>query len=333
MYISNYRRMTTSATTNNSSTDEFNDFMNNFVTSGSKSTSYRSIITAITLSLIDHPDTVQRAKQKYIVEKSWSNFGLYFRRMLVKEPIKCFEYSPQDIIEFVKLCKEILSDDTTAAKYVASANQNDFSNQHLLDLRQLLENAMLDAASREYADEISSHRILVNHTDLRIPHEWYPLARLTKRKIIYHGGPTNSGKTYHALQRLMNADPKLGGGIYCGPLRLLALEVYEKLNRQGVYCNLATGQEKKTIPFATHVSCTIELANVSVPYDIAVIDEIQMIGDADRGYAWTRAVLGLNAREIHVCGGMEALNIVKQLAQNTGDDFEINSYDRLSKLE
>lgn len=54
-----------------------------------------------------------------------------------------------------------------------------------------------------------------------------------KRKIIYHGGPTNSGKTYHALQRLKAADPEKGGGIYLGPLRLLALEVYEQLNEEG----------------------------------------------------------------------------------------------------
>jgi ATP-dependent RNA helicase SUPV3L1/SUV3 len=42
-----------------------------------------------------------------------------------------------------------------------------------------------------------------------------------KRKIIYHCGPTNSGKTYEALQRLKQAD----NGMYCGPLRLLAMEV------------------------------------------------------------------------------------------------------------
>lgn len=43
------------------------------------------------------------------------------------------------------------------------------------------------------------------------------------------GGPTNSGKTYHALKSLEAA----GKGLYCGPLRLLALEVYEQLNRNG----------------------------------------------------------------------------------------------------
>ena len=66
-----------------------------------------------------------------------------------------------------------------------------------------------------------------------------------------------SGKTYHALQRLKEADPTKGGGLYCGPLRLLALEVYESLNKQGVYTSLVTGQEKREVPGATHISSTV----------------------------------------------------------------------------
>ena len=54
-----------------------------------------------------------------------------------------------------------------------------------------------------------------------MPHEWYPQARKMKRKIIYHHGPTNSGKTYSALEDL----EKTNKGIYCAPLRLLAWEV------------------------------------------------------------------------------------------------------------
>ena len=57
----------------------------------------------------------------------------------------------------------------------------------------------------------------------------------------------------------MKADPAKGGGVFCGPLRLLALEVYEQLNEAGIYCSLLTGQERKEIPFETHVSCTIEM--------------------------------------------------------------------------
>ena len=94
-------------------------------------------------------------------------------------------------------------------------------------------------------------------------------------------------QTYHALKRLEKARPELGGGLYCGPLRLLALEVYDKLNREaGVPTSLLTGQEKREVPGASHVSCTLEMANLNQEYDVVVIDEIQMIADKQRGYAW-----------------------------------------------
>lgn len=63
-------------------------------------------------------------------------------------------------------------------------------------------------------------------SDLRTPANWYPHARVLNRKIVFHAGPTNSGKTYHAMERFMKAKT----GVYCGPLKLLATEVYNKSN-------------------------------------------------------------------------------------------------------
>ena len=110
-------------------------------------------------------------------------------------------------------------------------------------------------------------------------HSWSPSSLLR----LYL---TCAPQTYQALQRLAEADPAKGGGMYCGPLRLLALEVYEKLNRQGVLTNLSTGQEKREVPGATHTSSTLEMVSMDREYDVVVIDEIQMISDSDRGYAW-----------------------------------------------
>lgn len=123
-----------------------------------------------------------------------------------------------------------------------------------------------------------------------------------KRKIIFHAGPTNSGKTYHALERFMTAK----SGVYCGPLKLLAVEVFNKTNAKGVNCDLVTGEERKYAredqePSA-HVSCTVEMTNFALDYEVAVIDEIQMVKDFQRGWAWTRVLLGVPAEEIHVCG-------------------------------
>eukprot|EP00606_Chrysophyceae_sp_TOSAG23-5_P000382 GSChrysophyteH2.ASY1.ANO1.361.1 assembled CDS len=99
----------------------------------------------------------------------------------------------------------------------------------------LLRPLMLQEAVHQFASAIAARKTLVSHSDLTSPADSYPAARVDKRRVIYHGGPTNSGKTYEALQRLRQADPEKGGGLYCGPLRLLALEVYESLNKAGVY--------------------------------------------------------------------------------------------------
>lgn len=74
------------------------------------------------------------------------------------------------------------------------------------------------------------------------------------------------------------------------------------------------------------------MVNINQNYDVAVIDEIQMIADSNRAHSWTRALLGLRAREIHLCGGMEAAELVESLCASTKDDFELIKYERMSKL-
>ncbi|KAG4958752.1 hypothetical protein JHK87_035385 [Glycine soja] len=179
-----------------------------------------------------------------------------------------------------------------------------------------------------FPDEIKRFRGMVEAADLTKPHTWFPFARVMKRKIIYHCGPTNSGKTYNALQRFMEAKT----GIYCSPLRLLAMEVFDKVNAKGIYCSLLTGQEKKRVPFSNHVACTVEMASTQELYEVAVIDEIQMMADSNRGYAWTRALLGLTADEIHLCGDPSVLDIVRKICQDMGDELCEQHYERFKPL-
>ncbi|KAF7819702.1 DExH-box ATP-dependent RNA helicase DExH18, mitochondrial [Senna tora] len=179
-----------------------------------------------------------------------------------------------------------------------------------------------------FPDEIKRFQSMIVTADLTKPHTWFPFARAMKRKIIYHCGPTNSGKTYNALQRFMEAK----NGIYCSPLRLLAMEVFDKVNAHGVYCSLLTGQEKKYVPFSNHVACTVEMASTKELFEVAVIDEIQMMADPYRGYAWTRSLLGLLADEIHLCGDPSVLNIVRRICQETGDELYEKHYDRFKPL-
>ncbi|EED22133.1 mitochondrial ATP-dependent RNA helicase Suv3, putative [Talaromyces stipitatus ATCC 10500] len=167
-------------------------------------------------------------------------------------------------------------------------------------------------------------------TDLRYPAEWYPFTRSKQRTIHLHVGPTNSGKTYRALKRLEQA--KLG--FYAGPLRLLAQEVYTRFSTQGVPCSLVTGDEVR-ISDATPriISNTVEMVSIYKDYDVGVIDEIQMIADPDRGWAWTRAFLGARAKELHVCGEERAVPLIKELTTLMGDNLEIHRYQRLNPLQ
>jgi ATP-dependent RNA helicase SUPV3L1/SUV3 len=154
-------------------------------------------------------------------------------------------------------------------------------------------------------------------------------ARRLNRKIIYHMGPTNSGKTYHAINALCESK----SGCYLAPLRLLASELYDTMNEKGVKTTLLTGEEVVETDGATHYSSTIEMAKLNEEFDCCVIDEIQMIADPQRGWAWTRALVDLNSPEIHLCGDPSVLERVKEILTLTGDTLEIKEYNRMTELQ
>jgi len=156
------------------------------------------------------------------------------------------------------------------------------------------------------------------------PKDEYLEARSMDRMFYIHLGDTNTGKTYNAVESLKTAQK----GIYLAPLRILALENFEKLNNEGVICDLLTGEEEILKIGSTHVSCTIEKVNLKKHYDIAVIDEIQMIKDQHRGMAWSKALLGLRCGEIHICGADNAKNILEIIINDCGDKYDIKEYTR-----
>ncbi|CEP11137.1 hypothetical protein [Parasitella parasitica] len=212
----------------------------------------------------------------------------------------------------------------TAKQLLASINGNDAHS--FIDKE--LESAFFTFAEPSLPKEkIEKFHSLRSISDIRFPSEWFPEARQMKRKIILHVGPTNSGKTYRALKRLEGAE----SGIYCGPLRLLAHEIFEKMNQNGVACNLLTGEERREIsPFAPLTSSTVEMASLNKTMDVAVIDEIQLIADPDRGWAWTQALLGLKAKEIHLCGEASAVPLVKKICETLDEEVIVNEYQRLT---
>ncbi|MBR1560081.1 MAG: hypothetical protein IJ646_07555 [Clostridia bacterium] len=157
----------------------------------------------------------------------------------------------------------------------------------------------------------------------------YPLARAMKRRFILHVGPTNSGKTHEGVGRLKGAR----NGIYLGPLRLLAAEQFETLNLSDVPCSLVTGEEQIWVPGSRVQSSTVEMADLKARYDVAVIDECQMIADRDRGGAWTAAILGLCAEEIHLCASPDAEELLKGIVADCGDDLTVVRHHRMTPLE
>lgn len=159
--------------------------------------------------------------------------------------------------------------------------------------------------------------------------ELYPLARSLKRKLKFFVGPTNSGKTYTAMQALKKAN----SGLYLAPLRLLALEGHEDLKSSKIDSSLITGEEQMLNEDAAHVCSTIEMIDFDLDVDVAVIDEIQMLADKDRGWAWVNAIIGTPASEIIMTGSVNALDAVKKIAAYLDEPLEIVKFQRKNDLE
>ncbi len=144
-------------------------------------------------------------------------------------------------------------------------------------------------------------------------------ARSLARRITVVIGPTNSGKSHYALDRLAAAE----SGAALAPLRLLALEFQEALAARGVAASLLTGEERDIVPGARHVACTVEMADTSRIVDVAAIDEAQMLADPDRGAAWTAAIMGVPAREVIVLGAPDCLPLVRRIAELCDEPVEV----------
>ena len=150
---------------------------------------------------------------------------------------------------------------------------------------------------------------------------------MQKDKITAVLGPTNTGKTFMAIETMLSFD----SGMIGFPLRLLAREVYDKIvNRVGVNnVALITGEEKIIPANSKYFLCTVESMPIDKQLDFVGIDEIQMCSDRERGHIFTDRLLNLRGEKLTMLMGS---NTMKSLLSNLKEDIEFISKDRLSQL-
>jgi ATP-dependent RNA helicase SUPV3L1/SUV3 len=154
-----------------------------------------------------------------------------------------------------------------------------------------------------------------------------PVRATRPENVVFHLGPTNSGKTYESLVALAAN----GSGVYAAPLRQLAHEAYARLSAQlppGTV-GLSTGEEEID-PDAPIVCCTVEKAPMRG--DLLVLDESHWVADPDRGHHWARLVLTGDYREMHLISAAEAYLLLKPLVADAKKITVVN-HKRLSRLD
>jgi ATP-dependent RNA helicase SUPV3L1/SUV3 len=151
-----------------------------------------------------------------------------------------------------------------------------------------------------------------------------PQRREPPETVVAHLGPTNSGKTHHALAFLAEQ----GRGVYAGPLRMLAQEAHRRLGAQlgEERVGLVTGEERVNEQ-APILCCTVEMAPSSG--EVLVLDEVQWADDDERGSAWTRLLLAGEYRHVLLLGALDALPLVERAFPQV----EVKVFERKLPLE
>ena len=117
----------------------------------------------------------------------------------------------------------------------------------------------------------------------------------SQQKVVALLGPTNTGKTHYAIERMLG----FGNGLMGLPLRLLAREVYDKICKISGTSKVAliTGEEKIVPKLATFYICTVEAMSNKQEFDFIAIDEAQLCADPERGHIFTEKILKLRGKK------------------------------------
>ena len=186
------------------------------------------------------------------------------------------------------------------------------------------------AARREHEEKMAFAVLLENNPRFVHYHKLYPARRLTRRWTALLG-PTNSGKTHRSIEAMAAAEH----GIYLSPLRLMALENQERIESMGVPCSLVTGEEEIIREGATHFCCTVEeFARFRHQHwDVVVVDEVQMMADPQRGWAWVDALVSAHTPQLMMTGPALIEPSLRTLCDLCEDKLVVQRTKRLSPVE
>ena len=150
---------------------------------------------------------------------------------------------------------------------------------------------------------------------------------MTKNKITAVLGPTNTGKTFLAIETMLSFD----SGMIGFPLRLLAREVYDKcVDKVGLEkVALITGEEKIIPSGANYFICTVESMPKNKQVDFIAIDEIQMCADRERGHIFTERMLESRGSKLTMFLGSQ---VMAKIINDLVDNVEFEKKERYSKL-
>ena len=149
----------------------------------------------------------------------------------------------------------------------------------------------------------------------------------SQKKIIALLGPTNTGKTHDAIEKMLEFE----SGIFGLPLRLLAREVYEKFVKKigADKVALITGEEKIIPNSANYFICTVESMPKDKIVDFVAIDEIQMCADKERGHIFTERLLYARGEKLTMFLGSQ---VMKNIISDMVEEVEFVKKERFSKL-
>ena len=185
-------------------------------------------------------------------------------------------------------------------------------------------------ARQDHKEKMAFAVLLENNPRFVHYHKLYAARRITRTWTALLG-PTNSGKTHQAIEAMTGVEH----AIYLSPLRLMALENQERIESMGVPCSLVTGEEEIIREGATHFCCTVEeFARFRhQPWDVVVIDEVQMIADSQRGWAWVDALVSAYTPNLIMTGPELIRPSLKTLCDLCEDELVVKRTKRLSPVE